>query len=136
MEIQPNMQTYPNQRIINTINEGHELCDKEHKFLMQQKKAMFEAMKNLTPTTFEVWIYIASWQKDKMFALSPKAVYQETGIKVSSVQEAIKVLIRERYLIQREKGSNIYEFYEVPREEGEDTIYQIKNCNDPINFYS
>ena len=103
---------------------------------MQQKKAMFEAMKNLTPTTFEVWIYIASWQKDKMFALSPKAVYQETGIKVSSVQEAIKVLIRERYLIQREKGSNIYEFYEVPREEGEDTIYQIKNCNDPINFYS
>ena len=112
----------PNQRFINTLAAGHEICDTEHLYLKQQKEAMFKAMKNLTPTNFEVWLYIASQKKDYTFAFSPAAITKETGIKKSSLQEGIRVLIKEKYLIPRSEGSNIYEFYEVPKEEVEEEL--------------
>lgn len=126
------MQTYesnPNQRYINILEKGHEICDTEHFYLKQQKAAMFEAMKALTPTTFEVWLYLASQKKDYCFALSPAVVTKETGIKKSSIQEGIRVLIREKYLIPKHDGSNVYEFYELPRIEEEEDIIEIHTNN-------
>lgn len=114
-------ETNPNQRLINTTSAGHEVCDKEHIYLMQQKEAMFKAMKDLTPTNFQVWLYIASQKKDYTFGFSPAAVTKETGIKKSSLQEGIRVLIEHRYLVQRADGSNIFEFYEIPREKEVET---------------
>ncbi len=73
--------TNPNQKIISTIAEGHEVCDTEHVYIKQQKEAMFRAMKDLTPVNFQVWLYIASQKKDYTFAFSPAAITKETGIK-------------------------------------------------------
>ena len=59
---------------------------------------------------------------------------QETGIKKSSLQEGIRVLIKERYLIQR-PGTNIYDFYEIPQEEKqEDITIHINDIQDKRNF--
>ena len=129
-------QTNPNQRYINVLKEGHEVCDTEHLYLKQQKEAMFAAMKNLTPTNFEVWLYLASQKKDYTFAFSPAAVTKETGIKKSSLQEGIRVLIKERYLIPRTEGSNVFEFYELPREaEAEEQIEIHTNSGSQEEFY-
>ena len=122
----------PNQRFINTLAAGHEICDTEHLYLKQQKEAMFRAMKNLTPTNFEVWLYIASQKKDYTFAFSPAAITKETGIKKSSLQEGIRVLIKEKYLIPRSEGSNIYEFYEVPKEEVEEEQITIHTRSEEL----
>lgn len=122
----------PNQRFINTLAAGHEICDTEHLYLKQQKEAMFKAMKNLTPTNFEVWLYIASQKKDYTFAFSPAAITKETGIKKSSLQEGIRVLIKEKYLIPRSEGSNIYEFYEVPKEEVEEEQITIHTRSEEL----
>ena len=122
----------PNQRFINTLAAGHEICDTEHLYLKQQKEAMFKAMKNLTPTNFEVWLYIASQKKDYTFAFSPAAITKETGIKKSSLQEGIRVLIKEKYLIPRSEESNIYEFYEVPKEEVEEEQITIHTRSEEL----
>lgn len=107
----------PNQRKISIPKEGAALCDEEHVYLKAQKAAMFEAMKNLTPVNFQVWLYLASQKKDYSFFFSPAAITEETGIKKSTLQEGIRVLIREKYLIPREGENNTYDFYEIPREE-------------------
>ena len=107
----------PNQKKINIPKAGQALCDDTHYYLKAQKEAMFNAMKALTPVNFQVWLYLASQKKDDDFWFSPAAITNETGIKKSSLQEGIRVLIKEKYLIQRNDGSNIYDFYEIPREE-------------------
>ena len=124
----------PNQRYISVLAEGHEICDTEHIYLKQQKEAMFEAMKNLTPVNFQVWLYLASQKKDYTFAFSPAAITKETGIKKSSLQEGIRVLIREKYLIQRKEGSNIFDFYEIPREEEEPIQIHTNSIQEGFKF--
>lgn len=136
----PTFDTNPNQKIISVLKDGKAVCDAQHIYLKAQKEAMFAAMKNLTPTNFEVWLYLASQSDNYTFAFSPAAITNETGIKKSSLQEGIRVLIREHYLIQRNDGSNIYDFYEVPRVEDpdqEDPEIQIqvhKNAAAPFKF--
>ena len=124
----------PNQKKINIPLEGQAVCDESHYYLKAQKEAMFEAMKALTPVNFQVWLYLASQKKNYDFWFSPAAITKETGIKKSSLQEGIRVLIREHYLIQR-PGSNIYDFYEIPQEEKqEDITIHINDIQDKRNF--
>lgn len=118
-----NFQTNPNQKIISI--SGKAACDKENIYAKINKKALIEAMKNLTATNFEVWLYLASQQNNYTFAFSPAAIQEETGLKKSSLQEGIRVLIKEKYLIKRNDNSNIYDFYEIPKEEQQEEIINI-----------
>lgn len=118
-----------NQKKINIPKAGQAICDTEHLYLKAQKEAMFAAMKNLTPVNFQVWLYLASQKKDCDFWFSPAAITKETGIKKSSLQEGIRILIKEKYLIQRKDGSNIYDFYEIPREEEQEEKIKIHTNN-------
>lgn len=119
----PQFQTNPNQKIISISCKA--ACDKEHLYAKINKEALLQAMQKLTPTNFEVWLYLASQQNNYTFAFSPAAVTEETGLKKSALQEGIRVLIKEKYLIQREDNSNIYDFYELPKEEVEEEIINI-----------
>lgn len=125
----PQFQTTPNQRIISIV--GKEKCDSENIYAKINKEALIEAMKDLTPTTYKVWIYLASQQANYTFSFSPSAIEKETNIKKSSIQESIRQLINKNYLIQRNDNSNIYDFYEIPREE-EITIHI--NKDDSFHF--
>lgn len=128
----PQFQTVQNQRIISI--SGKEACDKDHLYARVNKAALLEAMQQLTPTNFEVWLYLASQQNNYTFAFSPAAVTKETGIKKSSLQEGIRVLIKEKYLIPRADNSNIYDFYELPREEVEEINIQIHKEESSFKF--
>ena len=123
----------PNQKKINIPKSGQAICDDKHIYLKAQKAAMFEAMKKLTPVNFQVWLYLASQKKDTDFFFSPAAITKETGIKKSSLQQGIRVLIEEKYLIQRKDGSNIYDFYEIPREEEKEETIKIHTNTIDIN---
>lgn len=126
-------QTTPNQRIISIT--GKEVCDKNNLYAKVNKKALLKAMKQLTPTNFEVWLYLASQQNNYTFAFSPSAIQEETGIKRSSLQEGVRVLIKEKYLIPRADNSNVYDFYELPREEPQEIQIQIhKEQEEEFNF--
>lgn len=116
----PEFNTNPNQKIISI--SGKAACDKQNLYARINKEALLTAMQKLTPTNFEVWLYLASQQNNYTFAFSPAAIQKETGLKKSALQEGIRVLTSEKYLVQRNDNSNIYDFYEIPREEKEEVI--------------
>ena len=117
-------ETNPNQKIISVLKDGKAQCDTSHIYMKAQKESMFNAMKDLTPTNFLVWLYLASQSDNYTFGFSPAAISQETGLKKSALQEGIRVLIDHNYLIQR-TDSNIYDFYEIPKTKEE--IEEMKN---------
>ena len=101
----PNIQTVANQKIISIgtmENKRKEPCDNTNIYLRVNKEALLEAMSILTPVN--------------------STISKETGIKKSSLQEGIRVLIKEGYLIQRD-NSNVYDFYERQR-----TKEEIEGC--------
>lgn len=112
--------TNPNQKIIRI--SGKEARDTNNLYARINIQAMFEAMKALTPTNFQVWLYLAKNQDNYTFAFSPAAAAIETGLKKQALQEGIRVLEKLNYLIKRENNSNIYDFYELPKEEQDEDI--------------
>lgn len=124
--------TVPNQKIIKIT--GKEACNQNNIYARINKAALLKAMQELTPTNFQVWLYLASQQNQYTFSFSPAAISVETGMKKSSLQEGIRVLIKEKYLVQRE-NSNIYDFYELPRtEEQEEINIQIHKAESGFTF--
>lgn len=113
-------ETVPNQKIINIKSKA--LCDTDNLYAKVNINAMLQAMKNLTPRAFEIWLYLAKNQNNYTFSFSPLSVQKETGIPKKTVQDCIRVLIENNYLIQRNDDSNIYDFYEIPQEKEEENI--------------
>ncbi len=126
-------ETNPNQRIISIPKEGKALCDTSHVYMKAQKESMLRAMKDLTPTNFLVWLYLASQADNYTFGWSPAAISKETSLKQSALQEGIRTLIKQNYLIQRD-DSNIYDFYEIPKTKEE--IEEMKICTHTDNKQS
>ena len=109
------MITYPNQNIVKIVKEK---CDKDNLYAMINIEAMQLAMKDLTPTQFQVWLYYAKNQSGYTFAVSPASALNEFGIKKDTFQKANQVLKQKGYLVQdTDKGNNHYIFYERPIEE-------------------
>lgn len=114
-----NFYTVPNQRVICIPEEGKNKCgtSKDNLYAKIQIKGMFAAMKSMTPRYFQVWLWLAKNQKGYVFAFSPTAVMMDTGISKDTVQKAAQFFIENGYLVKRDDGSEIYDFYETPKEE-------------------
>ena len=104
--------TVPHQKVIH-INR--QKCDKN--FLQISKEHWYAANKDLEPYGLQLYLYIAGNRDGFDLALSQEAAEQEAGIKKTSYHKYVKVMIEKGYLIQRKDGSNIYDFYEVPKRE-------------------
>ena len=63
------------------------------------KNAMFLAMKNLSKSGFELYMYIASNQEDYKFGLGFQPVYNATGMSAKSYQRATQELKEKGYLV-------------------------------------
>lgn len=105
--------TYPNQKVIIT-NKAQ--SDKENIYGIQNLKALYQAAKSLTNKAFKLYIYMNCNQAGYKYALSPKAVCIDIGLKEKSCQSAVKELVEKGYLVKQNDGSNIYDFYELPPE--------------------
>lgn len=116
------MTTVANQEIAK-VNK--EICDETHIYAKINVEAMFNAMKDLSPIEFQVWLYFAKNQEGYEFAVSPAAALKEAGIKRDSFQRAKRVLKDKGYLVlDTNKGSNYYNFYEKPIDD--EIIYVVK----------
>lgn len=74
------------------------------------------AIKALTATEFQVWMYLAKNKNGVEWEISPQAACNEWGIKVSSFHKAITTLKNAGYLVPKdEKTKTQYWFYEKPR---------------------
>ena len=105
----------PNQKMVHINRDMPE--KKEGNFLLIKKDNLYAAYRDLNATALCLYLYLAGNMNGYRFALSPKAIHEEMGMPVSTVKDQINVLIKKGYLVRRAEGSNIYDFYEAPREE-------------------
>lgn len=103
------MQTYANQKVIQVNKEK---VGKNNLYTTISLKGIDEAAK-LPNATYKLWSYLAKNQDKYSFPLSSKAYCQWAGCSKSTYDRAIKELIENGYLVQKNDGSNIYLFYEV-----------------------
>ena len=103
------MATIENQKIV-IVNK--EASDKEHPYSIINLIAEQNAGMTLNGNEFKLWFYIAKNQNGYSFALSKVSFCREMNVSVSTYYRAVDTLIEKGYLIQKEKGSNVYCFYE------------------------
>lgn len=104
------MITYPNQRII-TIKEN---ATTENNAIIFDYKTMMSAMRDLTPTTHHVWVYLNANKKGYEFGLSITDICAQTGLSPSTAKKAINELIEKHYLVLQPNKTKHYEFYATP----------------------
>ena len=101
------MTTYPNQRIIH-VNKEQMNVD----FLQIQNEHWYAAAKELTPSCFKVYLFIAANADNYDLAYSPKAISASLGISYQVASECFNVLEKKGYLVH--KQGNVYDFYTTP----------------------
>lgn len=84
-------------------------------FVLIKKKNLYDAYEDLNATALVLWIYFAGNKDGFDLALSPKAVEASTGMAQSTCRDQIQKLIARGYLVPKHEGSNVYDFYEIPK---------------------
>lgn len=82
-------------------------------------KANYEALSNLTPNAYKLYMYLLMHDDDRIWALSSKDVYERVKLTSKTYPNAVKELIEKKYLVKCDidVGSeviteNAYNFYE------------------------
>ena len=101
------MITYPNQKTVRVHRPKY-----ESNFLLIGHEDWTAACKNLSSSTFKLFLYLADNMDGYKLALSRVAVNDEIGISDSSYKRAVNELTAKGYIVQ-ERG-NSYNFYIVP----------------------
>ena len=106
------MATAPNQR---KVIVHREKCERD--FLQIKKENWFAANKDLEPYGLQVYLYLAGNKDGFTLELSQEAAEREAGIKKTSFHKYVNLMIDKGYLVQRNDGSNLYDFYEKPQKQ-------------------
>lgn len=108
-----NITTVPNQKVIE-INK--EPC-KGKIFAMNNMEALDYAARVLqTKAGFKLWSFLSKNQDKYTFALSSQLFMEWSGVGYTAYTTAIKELEDNGFLSCKNKDSNIYIFYEMPKE--------------------
>ena len=102
---------YPNQSKC-TI---HRKETPQNNFLLLSNDSLYEAAKNLSYSTFTLYMYLVNNADKFELFLSPTDVQDKTGIKKSTYHKALKELKEKHYYIQPDPAVNNWEFYETPQ---------------------
>lgn len=102
--------TVANQKVVHV---NRQKCDKN--FLQISKESWYAANKDLEPYGLQLYLYIAGNKDGFDLALSQEAAERDAGIKKTSFHKYVNIMIDKGYLVPRKEGSNIYDFYEVPK---------------------
>lgn len=113
----PDYNSNPNQRSITTHKEKTDNNCVDNYYAKINLIALQNAMSTLTPKAFELWIYFSKNQDNHFFWLSKVDFLKWSSVKENSYFSGFKELERLGYLVEKEKGSNQYDFYEIPKVE-------------------
>ena len=113
----PNYNSNPNQRSINIHKEITNDNVKENYYAKINLNALKHAMSELTPKTFELWVYLSKNRDNHFMWLSKTDFLSWSNVGVTSYYNAFNELKNKGYLVCKENCDNQYDFYEVPKEE-------------------
>lgn len=114
------METVPNQKVVQIQKEK---VGKNNLYATISLKGIDRAA-TLPKSTFKLWAYLVKNQDKYMFALSSRDFCKWAGVSKNTYETAVKELIRNGYLVQKESGSNVFIFYEMPQD---DEVIIIEN---------
>ena len=114
------METVPNQKVVQIQKEK---VGKNNLYAVISLKGIDEAA-TLPKTAFKLWVYLVKNQDKYSFALSCKDFCRWADVSKNTYETAVKELIERSYLMQKEEGSNVYIFYEMPQD---DEVIMIEN---------
>lgn len=104
---------YKNQRYVMIKIEGVEKAkESERPFLGIYKDTWYNAVKDLEPHAFVLYLYLASNKYDFNLELSQVAVENATGLAKSTYYKSFNKLVEKGYLI--ETSPHHYNFYDKP----------------------
>lgn len=101
--------TYPNQKTI-IIHKDYPKSN----FLQISNDHWMEINKQFSPYGLQLYLYLAKNADNYQLALSQAAAEVEAGIKRTSFNKYLKMLIDKGFLVWR--SGNTYDFYETPHE--------------------
>lgn len=105
------MKTAENQKIVVIVKEA---ADKDNPYSIINLTAFDNALQQLKGNTFKMWCYLAKNQNEYSFALSRVAACRELSMGRNSYLSSVNELIEKGFLVQKEKDSSKYLFYELP----------------------
>lgn len=110
--------TFPNQNVV--VVHRDMPAKGEGNLLLIKKRNLYEAYKRLkNGYAVCLYLYLVANQEGYKIAYSPQAICNEMGMPLSTCRDQFKTLVQMGYLVPRHEGSNIYDFYEVPKTETE-----------------
>lgn len=103
----------PNQKIVKVNRERvDKVSSNGRKYLIAYQDNLFDAMKNLTHTTFKVYLYFLFNKDGYSVAYSPEFIKKQANVCKETARKAFKELSEKGYIIATDRG---YEFYEYPK---------------------
>ena len=106
--------TVPNQKVVHVNRDMPE--KNEGNFLLIKKENLYAAYRDLNATALCLYLYLAGNMNGFNLAFSPKAIHNEMGLPESTCRDQFKILVNKGYLVRRNESSNVYDFYEIPKE--------------------
>lgn len=114
---------FANQRAIR-VTRDKVLKNSGRKYACIYKENIFDACYNLKPSTFKVWMFLASNQDNYTCEYSPSYLSKVINVSIPTAKSAFTELKDKNYLIQDEEHDYLYYFYERPYKKVEKrTIY-------------
>ena len=113
----PKYNSNPNQRSITVHKELTNSECEDNYYAKINLNALQKAMSSLSAKAFELWIYLSKNQDKHFFWLSKVDFLSWSTFKQSAYYEAFNELKDLGYLVERNKGGNQFDFYEIPKEE-------------------
>ena len=103
----------PNQKIIRVNRERvDKVVSNGRNYLIAYQDNLLSAMKDLTHTTFKIYVYLIFHKDGYSIAYSPEYIHKQANVCKETARKAFKELIEKGYIIETSKG---FEFYEYPK---------------------
>ena len=84
--------------------------------------SMEDAMSNLKPNTFKLWLWLASNKPNFTVELSSTYLSKVLHASVNTIKASVNELIDKGYMIQDTERKHFYNFYEEPQKHNKITI--------------
>ena len=133
---------FPNQRAIN-IHRDTVVKKSGRNYACIYKDNLLEACRNLKPSTFKLWVWLASNQNNYSLEYSPSYIQKVLHMSIPTAKGAFNELKEKLYLIQDDNKDYLFHFYEEPQkvEEKREVLnpytgeYEKKTYQQIMNLY-
>lgn len=117
-----NFKPVTNQR---SIKVNKTSCNENELYAKININAMDNAMRDLKPTAFKLWLYFAKNQDKYEFYLSAVHACHTCGFGQTAYHKAFDELVDKYYLLRDSINRDFYNFYEIPQENPNERIIKV-----------